>query len=194
MLNSAQRKIKSENPKMKRAIIFVICLLVIVYAAVAVLLIERPTTSDRDPVANQIVVTFYSGVGGKGNAMATRTFTVGLEYGDLGTAARTGFVFSHWVDVNGNRVNNNMTVPNRNHDLIAIWRQEITVTFYSGIGGKGSAMRTRTFIVGLPYGDLGSATRSGEFTFSHWVNVDGKTVNNDDEVPAHNHDLIAIWK
>jgi uncharacterized repeat protein (TIGR02543 family) len=71
--------------------------------------------------AQQVTVTYLSMHGG--NAIGTKTVTVGQPYGTLATPIRTGWTFDGWETVDGVRVTStSLVLVWSNHTLIARWK------------------------------------------------------------------------
>jgi len=141
-------------------------------------------------------VSFY-GNGGTATP-ASKTVTFGEPYGELATAARTGYSFAGWFTKSsgGDEVTADMTVAiTSGQSLYAHWTANVyTVTFDPDGGECATASKEVAYYE--RYGELPVATRYG-YTFDGWYTaLDGGSYRSETSTMsrAEDHTLYAHWR
>ena len=125
-----------------------------------------------------------------GALVDSKELNVGDEIGTLPVpAAKAGYRFDGWYDVDGNKITENSTFEASVVELNAKWVLQTVITF-TAEGGTISGEATKSIDAGTAIGTLPTATTSvaGE-AFGGWLTADGKLV---DETTVFAADVTAI--
>jgi uncharacterized repeat protein (TIGR02543 family) len=151
----------------------------------------------------------YNANGGTGTAMASQTFTFGVEKAlSKNTYTRAGYNFGGWArSASGAKVyNDEQSVSNlasaagQTVDLYAVWLNNYTVAYNSN-GGSGTAMANQAFVYGTAQNlRTNGFTRLG-YTFAGWAQTstgaveytNGQSVNNLTTAANGTVTLYAVW-
>ncbi len=160
--------------------------------------------------ANACTVTFDSN---KGNGStepstpnpATKTVSLGTDYGTLPTMSRTGYIFVGWHTAanGGTAVTSTTKVANgTNHTLYAHWTANSYTVTFNGNGSTGGSMATQTFTYDTVQTLTANSFAKNGYTFIGWNTAadgkgtsyaDGASVTNLTDAANGTVTLYATW-
>lgn len=143
--------------------------------------------------ANTYTVTLNANGGDIDNE--TITVTYNDTYANLPTPVREGYNFAYWKDEDDNIITSTTVVSVAdNHTLIAEWTNGVYEVTFDANGGTSSET-SKTITYDTTYGELPTATRTGNTFAGWWTDASNGTevTTNTKVTTGSNHTLYAHW-